>query len=299
MTPTPHRRRRNLCLPLSACLCVAACNTESAAKLDSLNLPDEARAAVARLRFVPLRVGDRVSRGDMILCGPGDRALLAFSRRLMADYFGIDADYLLPELFGRSEGRSSLLPSSPDDQRLHPPKEVFLEVPQRQLMRLNIPPGIGADRSHPQARVREISGTPKLSGDLRAIGLLFTEQEIFARVVGDAPQPVTKDRRSEASPSQKRSSPRRLGISAFPRMGPKSGVVIERVMPGGPAQRAKLGSGDKILAVNGEVVGDLFELIRELEQSHGPLVVLKVRRKKAKSSELVEVFVMSPGTDSP
>lgn len=287
MTAAPHRRpcprqRRSRSVPFSvnSCavvFCIAACSTDSSGKLDSLNLPDEARAAVARLRFVPLRIGDRVSRSDMILCGPGDRVLLAFPRRLMAEYFGIDADYLLPELFD-SQNDSS----------------VFLEVPQRQLMRLYIPPGIGTNGNHPQARVREISGTPKRSGDLRAIGLLFAEQEIFARVPVATATRTTPQSPDESRKTDERRGPRRLGIAAFPRMGPKSGVVIERAMPGGPAQRAKLGTGDKILAVNGNPVGDLFELIRELDQSRGPMVVLKVRRKQAKASELVEVFVVAP-----
>lgn len=256
-------------------LLLAGCAGETSTKLDELNLTDNARAALSRQRFAPLRLGDRVEAGDVILCGEDDRVLLAFSKRLMVDYLGIDASFLIPELFPqRSES------------------ELYLLVPAAQLMRLFIPPGIGTQVPHPEARVRELSGSPKFSSDLRAVEELFDERQIFARttptVTATAPAAPTPTPTATA-PEAKPEKPRRLGISPFPRMGPKSGVVIERVLANGPASRSKLNTGDKIVAVNGKKVGDIYELKAEVEGSHGPEVVLSVRRRGSKGTETVTV----------
>lgn len=255
--------RAGLCLALS----LAACTADTTAKLDALALTDDTRAALLRLRFAPLRSGDRVEAGDLILCGGGDRVLLAFPERLMVEYLGIDAGFIAPELFGhRSE------------------TELFLEVPASELMRLFIPPGIGATAPHPEGRVREVSGTPRWSGDLRTIEGLFDERQIFAH-----PTPGATTKTPTPSPEPVPATPRRLGISPFPRMGPKTGIVIERVLTGGPAERARLEAGDRIVAVNGQKVGDIYELKAAVETSRGPLVVLSVRRRASRATQMVNV----------
>src|SRR5262249_36592347 len=53
-----------------------------------------------------------------------------------------------------------------------------------------------------------------------------------------------------------------LGIG--PRALPGGGVQVDRVIPGSPAQKAGLGRGDTIVAINGESVGDIDELFRAL-----------------------------------
>jgi hypothetical protein len=231
---------------------------------------------VARLRFAPLRVGDAVAPEDVVLCGSGDQVLLAFSRRLMSDYLGIDARYLLPELFEE-----------------HNEREVYLTVPEESLFRLSIPPGIGSGRPHPTARVRDLDGSPRYTSDLGTIDALFDERQVFARSDREGVEEAPPPEREPQAPGDSGAPPiprdRRIGISGFPRMGPRTGVVIERTLTGGPAAEAGLVTGDKIVAVNGQPVGDIWDLKRELRASRGPTVVLSVRHRGETITELVEI----------
>lgn len=241
-----------------------------------MSLTAPAEDALGRLRWRPLRQGDRVRPGEVVLCGEGDEVELAFSRPLMKDHLGIDADYVLPELF---EKRSE--------------QEVFLPVPASSLMRVAIPPGLGASGPHPDARARTVKGQPRVTADLREIATLFVEQEIFAHA--ERRSVATRAPAAAAAPAL--NVPRRIGIAPFPRMGPKSGVVIERALEGGPAARAGLSTGDKILAVDGQPVGDIWELKRVVESGHGPTMVLSVQRKGATQPALVtlELEAGAPG----
>src|SRR5690606_30710657 len=124
-----------------------------------------------------------------------DEVMLAFSRPLMQEHLGIDAAYLLPELFPKRSER-----------------EVFLPVPARSLLRVAIPPGLGATGPHPEARAREVSGAPRVTSDLRELAGVFGEQEVFAGA-GMMPAQTSAPAEPTARP------PRRIGIVPFPRMG--------------------------------------------------------------------------------
>src|SRR5262245_42155511 len=105
---------------------LAACGEPAAGKLDTLGVNETTRAALGRLRWAALHEGDPVDPGDLVLCGEGDQVVLAFSRKLMSAYLGIDAEALLPELF-----------TTVNDT------EVLFALPGPALMRLSIPGGIG------------------------------------------------------------------------------------------------------------------------------------------------------------
>jgi membrane-associated protease RseP (regulator of RpoE activity) len=246
-------------------LWLAACTDPSAQKLADFagkrGVDDLALAALQRLRFAPLRLQDPVHAGDLVLCGQGDRVVLAISKKWVSDYLGIDAPVLLPELFAQQSA-----------------SEVFTEIVGPELFRLQIPPGIGATVSHPEARVRELGGSPRFSSDVRAVTELFALRQVFA-----AQAPAASAASEPAKPAWQ------LGITALPRMGPKNGVVIERVAPGSAAALAGLRPGDKIVGVDGEAVLDVAELRAALASHRGANVVLRVIRAGSVTSELLTV----------
>lgn len=250
---------------------VAACVPDVASKLDQLALPAASHAALGRLRFARLHTGDRVVQGDLVICGEEDWALVGFSRKLVAAYLGRDADWLMPELFSRQSGQ-----------------DVLLEVPPTQMMRLELPRGIGANAGHPVGWVRETTGTPLWSDDLRAIDKLFGDDEVrelFAlrtEPAPPAPKPVD------------RSEPWRLGVSVYPRMGPRSGVMIAGVIGGSPAERVGLSKGDRVLAV-GDVEVNSFRELKAATQGSGPLILLRVLKAGAEQPENVAVYVDTQG----
>jgi serine protease Do len=61
---------------------------------------------------------------------------------------------------------------------------------------------------------------------------------------------------------------------------PAKGALVAQVMPGGPAERAGLKSGDLVTRVNGEAVADASELTRAVGRVHaGDAIRLEVRRE--------------------
>jgi hypothetical protein len=252
----------------TAVVAMPACVPDAGSKLEGLALPEASRAALARLRFARLHRGDRVVRGDVVICGEEDQVVIGFSRKLVAAYLGRDADWLMPELFTQQSGQ-----------------EVLLDVPSGQVMRLELPRGIGSEVGHPVGWVREAAGSPIWSEDLRAINRLFSDDEVrelFAlRTETALPAPV-------ATP---RSEPWRLGVSVYPRMGPRSGVMIAEVIGGSPAERAGLRKGDRILAVGDLEVRTFRELKAATQRSAGPLILLQILKAGAEQPQSLAVNV--------
>jgi hypothetical protein len=248
-----------------------ACVPDVESKLGALAIPDGSRAALARLRFARLHVGDRVAPGDLVACGARDNATIGFSRKLVAAYLGRDAEWLMPELFARQSGQ-----------------ELLLEVPSSQVMRLELPRGIGSDVGHPTGWVREATGTPLWSEDLRAIDRLFNDGEVRELFVlrQEPAAPLLKPNQPAA--------PWRLGVSVYPRMGPRSGVMIADVIDGSPAERAGLQKGDRILAVDGDAVSTFRELKAATLRSSSGLLLLQVLEAGAEEPRNLAVNLEPP-----
>jgi hypothetical protein len=241
----------------------AACAPDSAAKLTSLGLGPETEAALSRLRWATLHSGDRVEAGDLIVCGERDRAVLGFSKKLVVAYLGLDAEWLVPELFATVR-----------------PEEVLLAVGPKQLARIRLPRGIGTTGAHPLGFVREVTGYPVASGDARALALAFAdEQELFA--VRDEGKPPPGPAGVPTAPDQ----PRRLGVSVFPRMGPQVGVVIAEVEPRSPAERAGLVKGDRIIRVNGAAMRSFSDLKQAISSTASAEISIDFVRKGGKVEE--------------
>ena len=75
----------------------------------------------------------------------------------------------------------------------------------------------------------------------------------------------------------------RLGVRVYPRMGPRTGVVISGVLPDTPAAAGGLKKGDRIIELAGQPVTSFRELQRALSNVTEPVVTLKIRKKAAKS----------------
>ena len=279
----------------------AACAPAATDKLAELKLDDAGRAALGRLRFAHLRSGDHLLAGDLVLCGGGDRVLLGFSKTLVRDFLGRDSDWLIPELFTASnEG------------------EVFLEVPEGQVLRLALPRGIGGTGEHPEAWVRELKGSPLFTSDARAVAMLFfdgEQEELFALRANPASPGELTRRQAEASLPASRPTLHsdstalrtpapaivipsgatwRLGVSVFPRMGPQRGVVIASVVAGSPAAVSGLEPGDRILSVNGAAVGSFQELKRLVSDTRGAELALDVTRRRGGAKGNVSEWVRVP-----
>jgi hypothetical protein len=248
---------------VAAVLLLSACGPDAADKLATLPMREETRAALGRLRWRQLHDHDKLRAGDILLCGIRDRALVGFSRGQVVDYLGRDSAWLLPELFSAEKG-----------------EEVLLAVPPEQLMRFELPRGIGVAAPHPEGWIREVAGYPLVSSDPRVISDLFASgevQELFALREEEEP---TASVPSSADPAQ---TPEtwRLGVRVFPRIGPRTGVVISGVLPGSPAEAAGLGKGDRIVRFAGLPVTNFRELQRALRGVKHPVVTLDVRKKMA------------------
>jgi S1-C subfamily serine protease len=81
----------------------------------------------------------------------------------------------------------------------------------------------------------------------------------------------------------------RLGVRVFPRMGPRSGVVISGVLPDSPAASAGLAKGDRIVRMAGQEIASFRELQRALNGATEPVVTLEVLKKAAKKTVPVTV----------
>lgn len=250
---------------LAALLVFSACGSNAEDKLATLPMRDETRTALSRLRWQQLHDNDKLQPGDVVLCGTRDRALLGFSKSLVVDFLGRDSEWLLPELFTAEKK-----------------EEVLLAVPPKQLMRLELPRGIGSEAKHPDGWVREVAGYPLVTSDLRVIQALFTGdevQELFA-LRDDEPTEVVEP--TPADPS-KTPDQWRLGVRVYPRMGPRSGVVVSGVLPNTPAAAAGLHKGDRIIELAGQPVSSFRELQRALSNVTKPVITLKIRKKAAKT----------------
>lgn len=277
LTSPATREKARVVRTLIVILAAAGCSSDVADKLAPLPIRQETRAALARLRFQQLRDNDHLERGDVVLCGARDRALLGFSKKLVVGYLGRDSDWLIPELFT----------SEKED-------EVLLAVPPKQLMRLELPRGIGAEGEHPDAWVREVAGYPLFTSDLRGIDALFESgevRELFALrdevevETAAAAKSVTARTAAEAKSRDNWS----LGVQVFPRMGPRTGVVISDVTPGSPADATGLVRGDRIIQFGGQPVGSFRELKRAIVALEEPVVTLEILKKSNKAK--IEVTV--------
>lgn len=88
--------------------------------------------------------------------------------------------------------------------------------------------------------------------------------------------------------------PGRVGVRLVPAGAFSAKVEIERVHPGGPAERAGIRKGDNVLAIDGEVVGRSSVLMESLARHYaGDTVALRVRRGEEElmiAVELVEAL---------
>ncbi|MBI3178619.1 MAG: PDZ domain-containing protein [Deltaproteobacteria bacterium] len=258
--------RRSAALVLVA---AAACAPDLDDKIADLPLSETSRAALGRMRFARLRNGDRVAAGDLVACGPQDRVTLGFSRRLVEAYLGRDGAWAIPELFS-SQSKD----------------EVLLEVPAGQILRLALPRGLGGEVGHPDGWARVVVGDPLVSSDMRYVEWLFETGELFA-----VPRPAPV---ATAPPAVEPPAPWRLGVEVFPRMGPRGGVVISRVLPASPAESVGLLPGDRILAVNDARVDSLMDLKAAVAAARPPTATLEVRKKNAEKSMTVTLDLNAP-----
>ncbi len=247
----------------------AACAPDVDDKLALLPLSETSRAALGRLRFARLRAGDRVAQADLVVCGPTDRVVLGFSRRLVEAYLGRDGGWAIPELFA-SQSKD----------------EVLLEVPAGQILRLTLPRGIGGEVGHPDGWARVVAGDPLVSSDLRYVEWLFEAGELFAV---PRPAPVAGEPKAAVPPA-----PWRLGVEVFPRMGPKGGVVISSVLPASPADGVGLAPGDRILTLDGARVDSLADLKQAVAAARPPVLTLEVRKKDMEVNLTVTITLPSP-----
>ncbi|MFC1610807.1 PDZ domain-containing protein [Myxococcota bacterium] len=257
-----------LCIAGLASMC--ACGPSAEDKLASLPIRAETRSALERLRFMQLRNGDRLERGDVVLCGPRDRAALGFSKRLVVDYLGRDSGWLIPDLFAVKAD------------------EVTLAVPPEQLLRLELPRGIGTSGRHPEAWVREVAGYPLYSSDLRAIDQLFASDGVEELFALREPPPDQQAEVTGGAPAARKPS-WTLGVSPYPRMGPRNGVVIAEVIAKSPAEKAGLLKGDRIVKVDDQAVGTFRQLKRAIRGAERPRLDLEVVRKSTRAAETVSV----------
>jgi hypothetical protein len=258
---------------LAALLALSACGPNAGDKLATLPVREETRAALGRLRWQQLHDNDKLHPGDVVLCGTRDRALIGFSKSLVVEFLGRDSDWLLPELFTAEKK-----------------EEVLLAVPPKQLMRLELPRGIGSDAKHPDGWVREVAGYPLVTSDLRAIGALFSGdevQELFALRDDEAPE--SADETPPPADPSKPPNEWRLGVRVYPRMGPRTGVVVSGVLPDTPAESAGLKKGDRIVKMAGQPVTSFRELQRALSNVTEPVVTLEVRKKASKTNMQVTI----------
>lgn len=256
--------------PATLLVMLSACVPTVGDKVEDLPMSLRSREALGRLRFARLHEGDRVERGDLVVCGEGDSVTLGFSRQLVAKYLGRDSDWVMPELFSRQSG-----------------KEVLLDVPANQVMRLTLPRGIGTEAQHPTAWVRTVQGTPLWSADMRTLERLFVDddlEELFALRDQAAPPVGTTQ-------SQRQGKPWRLGVSVLPRMGPRPGVVIANVIESSPAERAGLAKGDRILSVNERSLRTFRDLKAAIQDAKGPLLIVEIIEKGKKTSARVSIKI--------
>jgi regulator of sigma E protease len=61
-------------------------------------------------------------------------------------------------------------------------------------------------------------------------------------------------------------------------------TVIDKVVPGGPAARAGLQPGDRIVAVNGEAVNDFAALLKRVQAHPGDSIAIRYRRAQTEAS---------------
>ena len=66
--------------------------------------------------------------------------------------------------------------------------------------------------------------------------------------------------------------------------GVERGLLVLRIAPGTPADRAGLRGGDVILAADGDDVQSVRQLSRQLERSHDHDVKLDIIRKRARQT---------------
>ncbi|OGQ90093.1 MAG: hypothetical protein A2289_05875 [Deltaproteobacteria bacterium RIFOXYA12_FULL_58_15] len=273
-----------IAMAIVAATATATCSSDPREKLETLPIQADARAALARLRFVPLHNGDRLEQGDLIVCGSRDRVTLGFSKKLVVDFLGRDSSWLIEELFWASEG-----------------EVVLFAVPPQQVMRIDLPRGIGSNSRHPDGWVREVTGHPVSSSDARTIAGLFGDDqthELFALrderktepMISPATAKATAAASQAVSPDSHPTTKRQpLGVSVFPRMGPRSGVVISEVVSQSPAAKSGLDKGDRIVKVDGTPVGDFRELRDALHNSRSAEINLEVVEKTARTKRTVSV----------
>lgn len=89
--------------------------------------------------------------------------------------------------------------------------------------------------------------------------------------------------------------PGRIGIRLVPTGAFDTDVVVDRVSPGSPAERAGLLKGDRILAIDGQAVERASILMESLARHYaGDSVVLKLRRGEEDISATVELAESLP-----
>ena len=70
---------------------------------------------------------------------------------------------------------------------------------------------------------------------------------------------------------------------------PKLPAVVERVLPGGPAQRGGMVAGDRVVSIDGEPIEDWGQLVRKVSASAGSAMLFGVVREG--SSQPVELRI--------